>query len=97
MLESIGALLHLVLAALGIATIADPSAAAVIAVAVATLTAIAFAARAVHQPSQLTSSRPCPSRSIDVSVLPTQSDPDAPGHARPRAPGGAAVAALAAA
>lgn len=34
-----------------------------------------------------------PRRAIDVSTLVSQSDPDASGHARPRAPGSAAHAA----
>lgn len=43
------------------------------------------------------SRRPHPGRSISPSTLLAQSDPDAPGRRRPRAPGFAAAAAAAAA
>jgi hypothetical protein len=52
------------------------AAAAALLVAAASASAPATAARA-----------PSPRRAIDVSVLLPQSDPDAPGASRPRAPG----------
>ncbi len=49
--------------------------------------------QAVGSPRSMRASLVCPDRAIDVSVAVAQSDPDAAGHPRSRAPGIAALAA----
>ena len=90
---SMGALLQLLFAVLGVAQAPDSGLAALAVVAVA---AIAVAAIALHMAGlPLLSGRSTahPRTSIDVSAPLDQSDPDAAGHTRPRAPGLAAQAA----
>lgn len=90
MAEFFSTLTQLLLAALGVVAAPDASmlglAVAVIAMAVLALTVAHGAVRAGK------SSPPHPLRAIDVSTLLGQSDPDAAGHPRPRAPGAATAA-----
>ncbi|MGB4136834.1 MAG: DUF6412 domain-containing protein [Microbacterium sp.] len=83
--ETLGALLQLVLQAVGAVPIPEAGllgiAASVIALALLTLV------MAVVSPRTLLRSASHPRRAIDVSVLLAQSDPRADGHPRPRAPG----------
>ena len=71
------------------AVLSEGSALTVIVLVVAALIVVAASAlagvRALHDASVH------PRRSIDIASTLTQSDPDAPGHPRPRAPGHAAV------
>lgn len=83
--------------ALGFAVVAavlgavDPASGAVVLAVAATLAiALCLAAAAPAAPPPLSAR---PRAAIDVSVLVAQSDPDAAGHPRPRAPGRAASAA----
>ncbi|MHC2998563.1 DUF6412 domain-containing protein [Microbacterium sp. HJ5] len=93
MSESIGAVLRLLLDVLGVAAIREPSAIALAAAAVAAVAVVVLALSQVELPVSSVGSSPHPQRAIDVSVRLTQSDPDAAGHPRPRAPGSAALAA----
>lgn len=93
MLESAGTLLRLLLSVLGATTATESTALALAAAALATVALLALALCAVELPASAIGSLPHPRRAIDVSTLLAQSDPDAPGHPRPRAPGLAASAA----
>ena len=85
----IDAVLHVLLAA----ATPEPGLLAFAAVAVAALAVLTLAAHAVGLPSLSGRSVAHPRRSIDASAPLAQSDPDAAGHSRPRAPGHAAPAA----
>ena len=100
MLTALGAALHSAFVALGLITTTgvatDPSIAAIAtfaAVAVTALTTLAIAAHALGIPIASGGSLSHPRTQIDASAPLTQSDPDAAGHPRPRAPGIAASAA----
>lgn len=93
MTESIGVVLRLLLEILGAAAVREPSAIAFAIAAVAAVAVVALSLAGVDVPASAVGSSPHPQRAIDVSVQPTQSHPDAPGHSRPRAPGCAASAA----
>ncbi len=96
MLDTLLAPLHLLLAVVGVAdAVASGGMAGAIVITIATLTAAVLVLAALrvvptaaHGPSP---SRP--RRTIDISCLLAQSDPDAAGHPRPRAPQAAASAA----
>lgn len=90
MFETLISTLHLLLALIGSAPVPQLGAAG-IAVAVLALVMVALVASGVVEPAG--SPRAHPRRAIDVSSLLAQSDPDAAGHPRPRAPGSAAPAA----
>jgi len=92
MMESIGSLLHVLLTTLGLAA-PDPSAAALIAVAITALTVVALALQTLILPSSAAAAFAHPRRARDLVVALSQSNPDAPGHPRPRAPGRVASAA----
>ncbi|MET0297033.1 MAG: DUF6412 domain-containing protein [Microbacterium sp.] len=62
-------------------------------VALLAATAVLLAVVAMTHPASGGASPPHPRRAIDVSSPLLQSDPDAPGHPRPRAPQSAASAA----
>lgn len=80
-----GEMLAFVAAALGLVTV--PNAAALgLAIAVVAVLALTVAVALVSAPAG-DRDRPHPLRAIDASVLLSQSDPDAAGHPRPRAPG----------
>ena len=89
MSEWFGQMLGVVAATLGIVAVPDAAALglAIALVALATLTIVV--ALSLVPPSA--SSAPHPLRAIDVSAMLAQSDPDAAGHPRPRAPGVAAA------
>lgn len=90
MSEWFGQMVSLVLTTLGLVSAPDATALglaiALVAVAVLTLALLA----SVRQTTAGTA--PHPWRAIDVSTLLAQSDPDAAGHPRPRAPGVATAA-----
>lgn len=90
MADGIEQVVQFVLSALGLVAMPDVAsldlAALTLAVALLTVTALVVAitlgvVRAGHDSS------PHPLRAIDPSTLLSQSDPDAAGHPRPRAPG----------
>ncbi|MEZ3160486.1 DUF6412 domain-containing protein [Microbacterium sp. BWT-B31] len=98
MLDRLASPLHVLLAALGIAVTAEllslsGASAAAFAIALVAASVIIVAALAVAHPASGGASPPHPRRAIDVSSPLEQSDPDAPGHPRPRAPQSAASAA----
>lgn len=88
--EWFGQMLGFVASALGLIAVPDAAAlgVAIALIALATLT-IAVALSLVPATEGTT---PHPMRAIDVSTLLAQSDPDAAGHPRPRAPGVAVAA-----
>ena len=90
MSERFGQLLGFVAAALGLVSVPD-AAALGLAVALLAVTALTLALVLSARP-QARSDAPHPLRAIDVGTLLTQSDPDAAGHPRPRAPGVATAA-----
>ncbi|MGM7698712.1 DUF6412 domain-containing protein [Microbacterium sp. A84] len=90
MADTFEQLMQLMLSALGLFNMPDLAtldlAALSLAVALLAVTALIVAyAFGLVQPGQ--GSSPHPLRAIDLSVLLSQSDPDAAGHPRPRAPG----------
>lgn len=93
MSEPIGVVLRLLLEVFGVAALRDPSALALAAAAIAVVAVLVLAVALVVAPPSAAGRSPHPLRAIGVSVLPSQSDPDAAGHPRPRAPGIAASAA----
>ena len=93
MTESIGVVLRLMLEMLAGVAIREPSVLAFAAAAVAAVAVLAVTLAVLDLPVSAMGSAPHPLRAIDVSVRLTQSHPDSPGHARPRAPGAAAPAA----
>jgi hypothetical protein len=79
--------LHLALATMAGGALSDAGAlslAVVVSIALVALLVVSLAA-----PAPGGTSRPHPRRAIDLSVLLSQSDPNASGHPRPRAPGAA--------
>jgi len=95
MLDSLNAALHLVLATIQLASSPDLAIVGALGIALALMATAAVVAvvLAVAVPSTATASPAHPSRAIDISSPLAQSDPDAPGHPRSRAPGLAASAA----
>ena len=90
MRNATAALLALILSTLGLLTLADAN---TVTLAVVVGTTIALAVLALHAITRPGSARQRLARAggqIDPSALVEQSDPDAEGHARPRAPGLAA-------
>lgn len=90
MSEWFGQMLSFVATALGLVSMPD-AAALGLAIALLAMTALALAIVLSVRPGA-TADAPHPLRAIDVGVLLTQSDPDAAGHPRPRAPGVATAA-----
>lgn len=93
MFESIESALRLLLSTLGIlgggidvAALGGMTGAVAIALALMTATVVMLAVVAMFHLTPGGSSPPHPRRAIDISSPLTQSDPDAPGHPRPRAP-----------
>ena len=90
MSEWFGQMLSVVATALGLVSMPDAAALglaiALLAVTVLTL-AVVLSVRPVIRADE-----PHPLRAIDVDTLLAQSDPDAAGHPRPRAPGSATAA-----
>ncbi len=93
MIDAIRALLHVVLTTLGVAASAQPASTATIAVAVLALAITAVLLLSFARPQARRGALARPRRAIDDSALISQSDPDAAGHPRSRAPGFAASAA----
>lgn len=99
MLDSLLGMLQLLIVVLGAAGSTETAAfggiAGALAITIVTLStaAILLAALAMAHIAPRRASPPDPRRAIDVSCLLAQSDPDAAGHARPRAPQSAASAA----
>lgn len=91
-MTAVADLLQLMLTLLGVVALPDAGQLGLAVVVIAlllvslTLRAVVCALVAGHRPWQAP-------REIDVSITPAHSDPDARGHARPRAPGFAARAA----
>lgn len=85
-----GQLFGLVASALGLVALPD-AAALGLAIALIALTTLTIAV-ALSVAPPMPRSAPHPLRAIDASALLGQSDPDAAGHPRPRAPGVAVVA-----
>ena len=90
MSEWFGQMLGVVATALGLMSMPD-AAALGLAVALLAVTALTLAIVLSVRP-EATSDAPHPLRAIDVGTLLPQSDPDAAGHRRPRAPGVATAA-----
>ncbi|GAA2885700.1 MULTISPECIES: DUF6412 domain-containing protein [Microbacterium] len=94
MIDAIRMLLHALLVALGAVPLPDAlTAGGVLGIAAILVAAtVLVIALAVLMPRFGIRSAPHPRRAIDVSTLLAQSDPDAAGHPRPRAPGVAPAA-----
>jgi len=94
MAETMGALLRALLVMLGAVPLPDGIALGQMLGVAAILIAAAVIAVAITvlAPSAGTRSAPHPRRARDASALLAQSDPDAAGHPRPRAPGVAPAA-----
>jgi len=94
MIESINALLQLMLTALGVVPLPSGLDAGGMLGVAAVLFAVAVIAIAITAVAPFFGIRstPHPRRGVDVSAPLTQSDPDAAGHPRPRAPGVAPAA-----
>ena len=92
MTDAIGAVLHVLLASLGLAA-GVPAGSLTVCALVMAAALVVVMLHAIAQPQSARSSRAHPRRAIDVSAALTQSDPDAAGHTRSRAPGLAASAA----
>ena len=90
MSEWFGQMLSFVATALGLVSMPD-AAALGLAIALLAVTALTLAIVLSVTPGSSSDSQH-PLRAIDVGVLLTQSDPDAAGHPRPRAPGVATAA-----
>lgn len=88
--EWFGQMLSFVATALGLVSMPD-AAALGLAIALLAVTALTLAIVLSVRPGA-TADAPHPLRAIDVGALLTQSDPDAAGHPRPRAPGVATAA-----
>lgn len=93
MRAAISSLLVSLAGLLGAAAIAPDGGAFGIAVTVLAIAVVVIASLSTMHGSAAASSRAHPSRAIDQSRPLAQSDPDAAGHARPRAPGFALPAA----
>jgi len=92
MIDAISSLLHVVLVSLGVLSGVQPTVTLVAVALVAALLATAILLSIAPQDAARTSLAR-PRRGIDVSALIAQSDPDAAGHPRSRAPGSVASAA----
>ena len=90
MSEWFSQMLSFIASALGLVSMPD-AAALGLAIALLAVTALTLALVLSVTPGS-SSDSPHPLRAIDVGVLLTQSDPDAAGHPRPRAPGVATAA-----
>ncbi|EQM73366.1 MULTISPECIES: DUF6412 domain-containing protein [Microbacterium] len=90
MSEWFGQMLSFVATALGLVSMPD-AAALGLAIALLAVTALTLAIVLSVRPGA-TADTPHPLRAIDIGTLLTQSDPDAAGHPRPRAPGVATAA-----
>ncbi len=94
MIDMILSWIAVVLGTIGFAGTADAGATGTITIALALLAAsvVLLTLVAMTHPAPGGASPPHPRRAIDVSSLLAQSDPDAAGHPRPRAPQSVATA-----
>jgi hypothetical protein len=92
MSDAVGTFVQLLLASLGLIAGVESGSAAIIAVVVAAAVIVVLV-HALVLPASARAALSYPSRAIDVSAPLSQSDPDAAGHPRSRAPGFAASAA----
>ncbi|HBU41399.1 MAG TPA: hypothetical protein DEB57_00740 [Microbacterium sp.] len=90
MRNATAALLALILSTLGLLTLADANTVTLAVVVVTTIALAVLALHAIARPSSARQRLTRAGRQIDPFALVEQSDPDAEGHARPRAPGLAA-------
>jgi hypothetical protein len=88
--EWIGQMLGVVATALGLVSVPDAAALGLV-IALLAVTALTLALVLSVRPGT-SGDAPHPLRAIDIGTLLTQSDPDAAGHPRPRAPGVATAA-----
>lgn len=92
MLDAVTATLHLLLSTLGVlggtdlAALGGMTGALALTIAMISATVVLLTVVAMSHPASGGASPPHPRRAIDASSPLTQSDPDAPGHPRPRAP-----------
>lgn len=94
MRELFAALLGLVLLASGVTPALESGATiGVVVLVISAVAALAVLTRLVRLDASAPSAHIRPDGSIGIASRPTQSDPDAAGHARPRAPGLAVSAA----
>jgi len=99
MFDSLLSFLHVALSALGlvggfdVSSLGGVTSALALTIALVAATAVLMSVAATAHSASGGASPPHPRRAIDVSSPLAQSDPDAPGHARPRAPQFAASAA----
>jgi hypothetical protein len=93
MTDAIGSLLHLLFTSLGLITAVDPGTVTIYAAAVLAAALIVTLLCAITLPRSARASLAHARRAIDASAPVSQSDPDAEGHPRSRAPGFAASAA----
>lgn len=91
-IDVIGSFLHVLLASLGLTAGVQAGSLAVCAIVMAAALIVVML-HAIAPPRSALTSRAHPRKAIDVSAALTQSDPDAAGHPRSRAPGFAASAA----
>jgi hypothetical protein len=92
MLDGIFGALHVLLALAGLMSVGDGSSLALTVALIAIALTVAALLR-IDASTRTARTRAHPRRAMDVSSPLSQSDPDAAGHARPRAPGRAAPAA----
>lgn len=90
MRNATGTLLALILSTLGLLTLADANTVTLAVLVVATIALAVVALHSVTRPGSTHQRLARAAGEIDRSALVEQSDPDAAGHARPRAPGRAA-------
>jgi hypothetical protein len=93
MTDAIGALLHVLLASAGLIAGLEPGTVTVFAVVVVAAALFVAVMHGATLPQSARGSLARPRRAIDDSAPLSQSDPDAAGHPRSRAPGYAASAA----
>lgn len=97
MIDAIGSVLRVALAAIGLLALADPAATtgslAAAAVILLAVTVLVVAATAATTATGRGAAPRHPTRRIELSAPLSQSDPDAAGHVRRRGPGQAASAA----
>lgn len=86
--------LHVVLEVLGLLAAVDPSTSgSALTVALLTVAVLTLALLATVLHASTRGATPHPTRRIELSAPLAQSDPDAPGHVRPRGPGQVTAAA----
>ena len=95
MIESLTAGVHLLLATVGLIATSELASTGALGMAVALVSAavLLLSLLTLFRTSADRTSPAHPARAIDISSPLAQSDPDASGHPRPRAPGSAASAA----